>query len=172
MWLEWLEFAVDCFESLSNGSELHSNGSNLHSIGSNLFRMFRISIRMLRIVFEWFEFGFKCFESLSNHSNLNSNASNPFRMVRICIRMLQIPFEWFEFGFESDRWVGKWVSGQVASRQLVSSNHTLSVTIPTGSPTRRVWQLWCVYQWREARVLIPTLQASCSGGTCQPGLAS
>ena len=105
--IEWLEFAFECFESLSNAS-------NLHSIDSNPSRMVRICIRMLRIPFEWLEFAFECFESLSNGSNFHSNASNPFkngsnlhsndsnpyRMVRICIRMLRIPFEWLEFAFD------------------------------------------------------------------------
>ena len=76
--LEWLEFAFECFESLSKGSNVHSNASNL-------VRMVRICTRMLRIPFEWFEFAFECFKSLSSALNLDSNASNPFRMVRICI---------------------------------------------------------------------------------------
>ena len=42
---EWLEFAFECFETLSNGSNLHSNASNP-------VRMIRICIRMLRILFE------------------------------------------------------------------------------------------------------------------------
>ena len=60
---EWLEFAFECFKSLSNGSNLNSNASNL-------FRMAQICIRMLRNPFEWFEFAFECFESLSYVSNL------------------------------------------------------------------------------------------------------
>ena len=40
---EWFEFAFECFESLSNGSNLHSNASNP-------FRMVQICIRMLRIM--------------------------------------------------------------------------------------------------------------------------
>ena len=88
---ELLEFAFECFESLSNGSNF---------------------IRMLRNPFEWFEFAFQCFEFLSNGSNLHSNGSNnfrhsnafeslnPFQMLRIWIWMLRIPFEWFEFAFQ------------------------------------------------------------------------
>ena len=71
---EWFGFAFECFESLSNGSNLHSNASNP-------FRMVRICIRMLRISLEGFQFAFECFE-------FGVNASNPFRMVRICIRMV------------------------------------------------------------------------------------
>ena len=72
---EWLEFVLECFETLSNGSNLHLNALNP-------FRMARICIRMPPITFE-------CFESHSNGSNLYSNASNPIRMIRISIRMLQ-----------------------------------------------------------------------------------
>ena len=68
---EWFEFAFDCFESLSNGSNLDCNASNP-------FRMVRICIQLLQIPLEWFEFEFECFESLSNRSNLDSNASNTF----------------------------------------------------------------------------------------------
>ena len=116
---EWVEFGLERFESLSNGSNLHSNASNL-------FRMIRIWIRILQIPFESFEFAFECFESLSNGLNLGCNslnfdskgwnldlnASNPFQMVQICIRMLRrmgrncsrilrIPLERFKFRFES-----------------------------------------------------------------------
>ena len=73
------EFAFECFEFLSNDSNLNSK---------------------IRIPIEWLEFALEYFESLSNASNLHSNASNPFRIVRICIRTLRIPFEWFEFAFE------------------------------------------------------------------------
>ena len=66
---EWLEFAFECFGSLSSGSNLHSNASNP-------FRMVRICIRMLRIPLECFKFAFECFESLSNGSNLHSNAND------------------------------------------------------------------------------------------------
>ena len=83
----------ECFESLSNRSNLHSNASNP-------FQMVRISIRMLRIPFEWLEFPFECFKSLSNGWNLHSNASNPFRVVLFSIRMLSVPFECFEFAFK------------------------------------------------------------------------
>ena len=69
---EWLEFAFQRFESLSNGSNLHSNASNI-------FRMVRICIRMLQIPFEWLEFELECFELVSNSS---------------------IPFELFEFAFK------------------------------------------------------------------------
>ena len=77
---EWFEFAFECFESLSNGLNLHLNASlngyNLHSNDLNPFRMVRICIPMLQIPFECFEFAFECFESLSNGFNLHSNASN------------------------------------------------------------------------------------------------
>ena len=113
MSFECLEFAFECFETLTNGSNLHSNDSNP-------YRMFRICITILRITFESLEFAFECFESLSNASIFHSNASNPFkwfeftfecfefvsnasnlysnalkhfRMIRIWIRMLRIPFE-------------------------------------------------------------------------------
>jgi len=59
---EWFEFAFECFESFSKGSNLHSNASNP-------FRMVRICIRMLRIRFKWLEFAFECFESVSNGWN-------------------------------------------------------------------------------------------------------
>ena len=105
---EWFEFAFECFESLSNGSNLHSNSSNP-------VRIVRICIRILQIPFELFEFPFarfeslsngsnltpfERFESLSNLSNLHSNASYPVRMVRICIWTLRIPFECIEFAFD------------------------------------------------------------------------
>ena len=77
---EWFDFAFECFESLSNGLNLHSNA---------------------RIPFERFEIGFETLESLSNESNLELNASNPFRMVQICIGMVGIPLKWFECGFEA-----------------------------------------------------------------------
>ena len=69
-----LRIPFECFESLSNDSNLHWNGSNP-------FEMVQMWFRKLRIRFEWFEFAFENFESLSNGSNLHSNASNPFRMV-------------------------------------------------------------------------------------------
>ena len=71
---ESLEFAFECFESLSGGLNFNSNALNP-------FRMVRICIRMLQIPFEWFEFAFECIESLSNGSNLHSNASNSLRVV-------------------------------------------------------------------------------------------
>ena len=74
--IEWLEFAFECLES-------HSNGSNLHSNALNPFQMLQTCIGMLKIQFEWFEFEFECLESLSNGSNLHLNASNTFRIVRI-----------------------------------------------------------------------------------------
>ena len=80
---EWLEFAFECLESLSNGSNLYTNASNF-------LRTFRILIQMLRISFEWFEFAFKCH---SNDSSLHLNALKPFRM-------LGIRFEWLEFAFQ------------------------------------------------------------------------
>ena len=114
IWFEWLEFAFECFESLSNGLILQSIASNpfwmvqicirmlrilsnCSNLYSNPFRMVRICIRMLQILFEEFEFAFKCFEFWSNGSNLHLNASNPFQ---ICNRMLKILFELFEFAFE------------------------------------------------------------------------
>ena len=75
---EWFEFALEWFESLSNGSKLNSNVSQI--VG--------MRIRMLRIPFEWFEFPLECYESLSNGSNVHSSASNPFRMVEIWFRKL------------------------------------------------------------------------------------
>ena len=77
---------------------------NMHS---NLVGRVRISIRMLRILFEWLEFAFECFESRTNSwiwirmvrtfeyafecfescskcSNFYSNASNPFQNIKIC----------------------------------------------------------------------------------------
>ena len=100
--LEWFEFAFECFESHSIGSNLHSNA------------------------FKWVEFAFECFEFRSNGLNLHSNASNPvrmvrigilmvqvciqmpIRMVRIWIRIVRIPFKWFEFAFEcfKSHWSG------------------------------------------------------------------
>jgi len=72
---EWLEFAFEHFESLSNGSNLHSNASNP-------FEYFKFSFEC----FEWLEFAFECF--------------NPFRRVKICNWMLRIPFRGLEFAFE------------------------------------------------------------------------
>ena len=88
--IEKCEIGVECFESLSNGSNLHWNGSNP-------FEMVRMRFRKLPITFEWLEFAFENFESLSNGSNLHSNASNPFRMVQILFRNLRVPFERFNF---------------------------------------------------------------------------
>ena len=51
---EWLEFAFECFEFLSSGSNLHSN-----------------ALSKLEIAFE-------CFKSCLKDSNLHLNASNPF----------------------------------------------------------------------------------------------
>ena len=77
-----VEFAFECYESLSNVLNLHSNASNP-------FRMVRMCMRMLRIPFEqlefalewfgsleWFEVGFESFESISNGLNLVSKAWN------------------------------------------------------------------------------------------------
>ena len=110
---KWFEFGFECFESLSNVSNLLSNAANpfrmvwicirmlpspfecykFGSCASNL-------VRMLEIRFEWLEFAFEGFESLSSASNVDSNASNPFVMLRICIRTVRIPFESLEFAFE------------------------------------------------------------------------
>ena len=68
---DWLEFALEWFESILNGS-------NLDSKASNPFQMVRICIRMPQIPFEWFEIGFESFEYLSNLSNLKSNVLNLF----------------------------------------------------------------------------------------------
>ena len=78
MWFEWLEFPFECFESLSNGSNIHSNASNL-------VQMVRIWIGMLQlqIAFEWFKYAFECFKSGLKSVNLHSNASTPYQMVRI-----------------------------------------------------------------------------------------
>ena len=64
---EWFEFVLECFESRSNGSNLHSNGSNP-------VRIVWICIRMVRIPFEWFKFPFGCFNSRSNGLNLVWNS--------------------------------------------------------------------------------------------------
>ena len=80
---KFLEFALERFEPLSKGSNLHLNASNA-------CQMIQICIRMLRIPFEWFEFALEGFKSFSNGSNLLSNTSNPFRMIQICIRMFQM----------------------------------------------------------------------------------
>ena len=90
---EWVEFGLERFESLSNGSNLHSNASNL-------FRMVRIWIRVLQIPFESFEFAFECFKSLLNGLNLGCNIWILIPKVGIWIWMLRIPFKWFEFAFE------------------------------------------------------------------------
>ena len=68
---EWFEFEFECFQSLSNGSNLNFNASNP-------FRMVRIRIRMLPIPFEWLEFELECFEYLSSGYHFHLNASNPF----------------------------------------------------------------------------------------------
>ena len=104
---EWLEFALELFEFLSIGYNLHWNALNL------VCRVW-IWIPMLQISFEMLELAFEHFETFSNGSNLHLNALNPirmnliciwmlriaFRMDRICIRMLRIPFEWLEFALE------------------------------------------------------------------------
>ena len=108
---EWLGFAFECFESLSNGLNLHSNSSYL-------VRRVRICIWMLRSLFDWLQFEFEWLESSVNPfeffescSKLHSNASNlfrkvpvwirmPFLLVQTCIRIPWIPFEWFQFAFE------------------------------------------------------------------------
>jgi len=104
------DFAFECFQ-------FGSNGSNWHSNALNACRMVRVCIRMLQILFERFEFGFECFESFWNVWNLYSNAYfifecskslskssnlhlNPLihiRMVWIYIRLLRIWFEWLYF---------------------------------------------------------------------------
>ena len=75
---KWLEFAFECFESLSNSLKLQSNASNP-------FRVVQISIR---IPFKWFEFAFECFESILNGYNFSfeflqchSKGSNLIRML-------------------------------------------------------------------------------------------
>ena len=117
---EWLEYAFECFESSSNGWNLHSNslnpfewlelafsyferfsiGWNWHSNASNLVQMVRVGIRMLRIPFEWLKLAFKCFESCSNGWNWHFNTSNAFWLVGISIRMFQMAFKWLELAFE------------------------------------------------------------------------
>ena len=57
--IEWFEFAFQCFESISNGS-------NFNSYASNPFRIVRICSGMLRISFEWLEFELEYFEYLSS----------------------------------------------------------------------------------------------------------
>ena len=122
---KWFEFSIEsllngsnllfeCFESLSNCSNLDLNTSNsslefgfmnasnplsliLRSNASNILGMVWI---LLQILFEWLEFAFKCFEWFSSDSNLHSNASNLIWRVRICIRMLWVWFEWLQFAFE------------------------------------------------------------------------
>ena len=78
---QWLEFAFECFESLSNGSNLILNATNPSRMVGIWIRMFRIpfesfefAFEMLLIPFELFEFDFECCES--------------FRMVTICLRTL------------------------------------------------------------------------------------
>ena len=80
---EWLELALECFDS-------HSNGWNWHSNALNPVQMVGIGIRM---PFKWLELAFERFESRSNGWNWHLNASIPVRMVGIGIRMLQISFE-------------------------------------------------------------------------------
>ena len=65
---EWLEFALECFESSTN---LHVNALN--------------PVRMLKFGYELFEFQFELFESSLNGWNLSLNASNPLRNASICI---------------------------------------------------------------------------------------
>ena len=99
IWFEWLEFGFECFESLSNGSNLHSNASNPFEWFEFGFECFE-SFQMVRIPFEWLEFGFDFFEPRLKDSNLHSNAQNLVQMVRLLIQMLRIPFKWFKFTFE------------------------------------------------------------------------
>ena len=67
---QWLENAIECFQFVLNGLDLHSN----------LVRTVQICIQILRIPFEWLEFAFECFKFGLNGSKLNSIG--------------QIPFEW------------------------------------------------------------------------------
>ena len=69
---DWLEFALEWFESILNGSNLDSKALNPFQMVRicirmpNPFRMVRNWIRKLRIPFESFEFEVECFESLLN----------------------------------------------------------------------------------------------------------
>ena len=101
LWMpvEWLDFAFESFESLSNGSNLHLNASNpfrMVRIWIRMIRITRICIRMVWMPFQWLEFVFK---SLKSFESL-SNASNPFQMVRIWIRMLSIGIRMLWIPFE------------------------------------------------------------------------
>ena len=103
IWFEWLEFGFECFESLSNGSNLHSNASNPFKWFEFGFECFE-SFQMVWIPFEWLEFGFECFELACECYqcllNLHSISSNLIWRIRICIRMLRIWFKWLDFWFE------------------------------------------------------------------------
>ena len=71
-------FAFQCFEFGSNGSNLHLNAS------IEWFE-FSLEIGMVRIACDRFKFAFECFEFCSNDPNLHSNGWNLFSMARICI---------------------------------------------------------------------------------------
>ena len=110
LWIpfEWLEFELECFETLSTGSNFHLNASNP-------FQMARICIRMLAITFECFPMqirtvqkifkAFKCkfepFERDLKHSNGNSNHSKGIRRIWIQIRTIRMGFEAFECKFDA-----------------------------------------------------------------------
>ena len=83
-------FAFQCFEFGSNGSNLHLNAS------IEWFE-FSLEIGMVRIACDRFKFAF---ELLVTGSNLHSNALNFVRMIPICIRMVGISFQWLEYAFE------------------------------------------------------------------------
>ena len=77
---EWVEYAFECLESLSKGSNLDSNalstGSKLHWNTLNPFQMVPICIKMVIIPFQWLEYELECFNSHSKGSNFHSNASS------------------------------------------------------------------------------------------------
>ena len=93
---ELFKFAIEFFEFLSIGYNLHWNASNL------VWR-YRIWIPMLRIPFEWLEFAFECFESLWSCSKLRSNL---FEWLGFTFEFL---FEWLEFGFECFEFLFEWI---------------------------------------------------------------
>ena len=83
---EWLEFGFECFESLSNGSNLHSNASKW--------------LEWLDFPFEslsnGFKYKFEPFESDLKHSNAKSNHSHQIRNIQMQIQTICMGVKPFE----------------------------------------------------------------------------
>ena len=132
-------FELECFESLSNGLNLHLNASNPFQMVRICiwipFKLFKFGFECFQVPFEWFEFLFECFESLTKDPNLDLNASNPILLVRICNWILQIPFEWLEFAFNCFESLSN------------NSNLHLSASNPFRMVKISIQMLWILFEW-------------------------